>query len=132
MPRVSWPLLNDRPRIELTFPFVAGGQQLTRKLLADTGAGVATSPFDLLLDRSDCLLLGAIPFSSVVLRRAYAGQHPVYLIRVQVPGLGFDHWLRVVGVASPPVGFEGVACFTFLNQFTYGNFGDARQFGLER
>ncbi|HUY31727.1 MAG TPA: hypothetical protein VMV69_03030 [Pirellulales bacterium] len=30
-----------------------------------------------------------------------------------------------------PAGFDGVACFGFLNRFTYGNFGDPHQFGLE-
>jgi len=32
--------------------------------------------------------------------------------------------------AFPP-GFDGTACFGFLNRFTYGNFGDPGQFGLE-
>jgi hypothetical protein len=27
--------------------------------------------------------------------------------------------------------FDGIACFRFLNRFTYGNFGDPGQFGLE-
>ena len=39
--------------------------------------------------------------------------------------------LRVVGVPSVPPGFDGIACFPFLNRFTYGNFGDSGQFGLE-
>jgi hypothetical protein len=100
-------------------------------LLADTGAGVAKSPFDLLLAKSDCVSLGGRPFSTVILRRAYAGHHPVYLIRALIPGLGFDHWLRAVGVPGPPAGFDGVACFAFLNGFTHGNFGHDDQFGLE-
>lgn len=54
-----------------------------------------------------------------------------YLIRVQVPRLGFDRNVRVVGVPSLPAGFDGIACFRFLNRFTYGNFGDPSQFGLE-
>jgi hypothetical protein len=49
-----------------------------------------------------------------------------------VPGLGFDQDVLVVGIAAPPAGFDGVACFRFLNQFTYSNFGDPQQFGLER
>jgi hypothetical protein len=39
--------------------------------------------------------------------------------------------LRVVGVPAAPVGFEGVACFRFVNRFQYGNFGDFGVFGLE-
>jgi hypothetical protein len=49
-----------------------------------------------------------------------------------VPGLGSAQDVLVVGIAAPPVGFDGVACFRFLNQFTYDNFGDPLQFGLER
>jgi len=131
MPRVSWPLLHGRPRVQLILPLPGGSQQLARDLLADTGAGLATSPFDFLLAQSDCLPLSGQPFSSVILGRAYTGRHPVYMIRVRLPGLGFDHYLRAVGVPSPPAGFGGVACFPFLNQFTYGNFGNATQFGLE-
>ncbi len=51
--------------------------------------------------------------------------------RVQVPSLSFDHKVRVVGVPTVPAGFAGIACFSFLNRFTYGNFGDPARFGLE-
>jgi hypothetical protein len=36
-----------------------------------------------------------------------------------------------VGVPYPPPDFDGIACFRFLNRFTYGNFGDKNAFGLE-
>ena len=39
--------------------------------------------------------------------------------------------LRVVAVPSVPRWFDGIACFSFLNRFTYGNFGDPARFGLE-
>jgi hypothetical protein len=52
-------------------------------------------------------------------------------LRVQIPGLGFDQDRQVVGIAARPAGFDGNACFRFLNQFTYGNFGDPTQFGPE-
>jgi hypothetical protein len=108
-----------------------GGQQVTRDLLADTGAGTTNAGFELLLEESDCLLCGGIPARPIVLGGAYMGSHPVYLVRVQVSGLAFDHHLRVVGVSAPPSGLDGIACFRFLNRFTYGNFGDPGQFGLE-
>jgi hypothetical protein len=38
---------------------------------------------------------------------------------------------RAVGVPAVPPGFDGLVCFSFLNRFTYGNFGDPSQFGLE-
>ena len=34
-------------------------------------------------------------------------------------------------MAAPP-GFEGIASFRFLDRFTFGNFGDPGQFGLEQ
>jgi hypothetical protein len=67
----------------------------------------------------------------VVLGGAYSGPYPIYLIRVQVPALGFDHHISAVGVPTTPAGFGGIACFRFLNRFPYGNFGDPSQFGLE-
>lgn len=39
--------------------------------------------------------------------------------------------MSVVGVADTPKGFDGIACFPFLNRFTYGNFGDRASFTLE-
>jgi hypothetical protein len=50
---------------------------------------------------------------------------------MQIPTLGFDQYLRAVAVPHLPIGFDGVACFRFLSRFTYGNFGDPDQFGLE-
>jgi hypothetical protein len=107
------------------------GQPFPRTLLADTGAGSQTSAQDLILEESDCLLCGGIPCPSVLLGGAYAGSFPVYDLPVQVPALGFVQNLRAVGVSSVPRGFDGIACFRFLNRFTFGNFGDPSQFGLE-
>ncbi|MGH7136646.1 MAG: hypothetical protein ACREHD_12965 [Pirellulales bacterium] len=75
MPRVQWPLRQDRPIVEVVLALAQGGQQITRSLLADT--------------------------------------------------------VSAVGVPSPPAGFDGIGCFRFLNRFTYGNFADHGQFGLE-
>jgi hypothetical protein len=132
MPRVTWRLHGGRPSVEVNLIHATGGQPVTRTLLADTGAGVATSPFELLLRDGDCQSCGVPPLRYVRLGRAYTGQHPVYRIRPQVPGLGFDQDLLVVGIAAPPAGFDGVACFRFLNRFTYGNFGNVDEFGLEQ
>lgn len=62
---------------------------------------------------------------------AYTGTFPTYVIRVQLPPLGFDQTIRAVGVPATPAGFDGIAGFPFLNRFTYGNFGDPGRFGLE-
>jgi hypothetical protein len=100
-------------------------------LLADTGAGSRAGPFQLILDEDDCLLCGGFPYPSVTLGGAYVGAFPIYDIPVRVPALGFDQRLHAVGVPSVPPAFDGIACFGFLNRFTYGNFGDPSQFGLE-
>jgi hypothetical protein len=107
------------------------GLQITRHLLADTGAGTDNSNYELILEVADCLLAGGHAGEPIQLRGAYLGKFPFYLLRVLIPALGFD---RMVPVVAPPVGlsgFDGIACFRFLNRFTYGNFGNPTQFGLE-
>jgi hypothetical protein len=131
MPRARWPLLNDRPSIQVVLTLIQGGQPVARNLLADTGAGTATSGFELLLEEQDCLLCGGIPAHGVTLGGAYVGSYPVYLVQVRIPILGFDHTIPAVGVPTGPAGFDGIACFQFLNRFSYGNFADAGHFGLE-
>ena len=130
MPREQWPLRRGRPCVQVVLTLVAGGQPYLRTLLADTGAGSGNAGIGLLLDEDDCLLCG-IPIGSIRLRGAYAGKFPTYGLAVGIPALSFDQNLRAVGVPSVPAGFDGIACFSFLNRFTYGNFGDPSQFGLE-
>jgi hypothetical protein len=131
MPRVEWPLRNGRPWVEVVLTLAPAGQPLVRALLADTGAGSSNSIFDLILDEVDCVLCGGIPGASVALGGAYVGSFPLYDVSVQIPTLGFAKNLRVVGVPALLAGFEGIACFSFLNRFHYGNFGDRGVFGLE-
>ena len=131
MPRQQWPLLHDRPQVQVTLVAAADGQPAQRNLLADTGAGTAYAGFEIILEEQDCLIAGGIPSQPVVLGGAYKGSYSVYLIRVQIPSLGFDHYVPAVGVPAVPVGFDGIACFRFLNRFHYGNFGDTGSFGLE-
>jgi hypothetical protein len=104
---------------------------MPRGLLADTGAGDAYSGFDLLLKESDCLLCGQLSSQAVVLGGSYTGTFRVYVVRTMVPALAFDHFVRAVGVPTVPVDFDGIASFRFLSRFTYGNFGNLNQFGLE-
>ncbi|HJT34900.1 MAG TPA: hypothetical protein VJ783_22930 [Pirellulales bacterium] len=131
MPRAQWPLWRGRPIVEVTLTESPGGQKVVRRLMADTGAGSQHSGFELLLDEHDCLLCGARPVKTVVLGGAYVGSYPAYLLRVEVPTLGFNKALPEVGLPSPPAAFDGIACFRFLNRFTFGNFGSQAQFGLE-
>lgn len=131
MPRVLWPLRRGRPSIEMVLTPPHGAPSLPRVLLSDTGAGGRRAPFDLILDRNDCRQCGGFPHAVLRLGGAYAGLFPVYRLSVRLPALGFAKILRAVGVSSNPPGFDGIACFGLLNQFTYGNFGDPSQFGLE-
>ena len=131
MPRVLWPLRRGRPCVQVVLTLTAGGQPFPRTLLADTGAGARTSPIELILDEGDCLLCGGAPDQPVRLGGSYTGSFPTYDLPVRIPTLGFDQRLLVVGAPSVPVGFDDIACFAFLDRFTYGNFGDPSQFGLE-
>jgi hypothetical protein len=126
-----WQLHGQRPCVQVDLTLASSGQPVTRVLLADTGAGSGRARFDLLLRDTDCLSCGGIAIGTVVLGRAYTGPHPLYRIPVRIPALGFGGDVEVVGIANPPVGFDGTAGFRFLNRFTYGNFGDATKFGLE-
>jgi len=126
-----WPLLQHRPVIQVVLTLAQGGQKVTRTLLADTGAGGGRDPFQLVLDEVDCLLCGGKVSKMVSLGGSYSGIHPIYGLPIEIPQLNFSRFLPVVGVATVPKGFEGIAGFRFLNGFTYGNFGSAFAFGLE-
>lgn len=131
MPRATWPLQRGRPRIEIFLTQSLDRQQTGRILLADTGAGSERAPFELIVDETDCLTCGGKPTGTVTLRGVFSGAFPVYDLRVGIPQIGFDHFVRVVGVPNPLAGFDGIAGYRFLDRFGYGNFGRPREFGLE-
>ncbi len=131
MAQVQWELHQGKPAVEVLLTLAQGGQAMPRRLLADTGAGSVRSPFELILDEDDCLFSDSTPDRPVSLQGAYQETFPTYWVRVQLPALGFDQIVRVIGVPSPPNGFEGIACFRFLNRFHFGNFANPGQFGLE-
>jgi hypothetical protein len=130
MPRVTWPLLDQQPMVEIVLT-QTDGQQVRRHLLADTGAGTAQDLEDLILAEADCVASGGFQINPVLLGGAYTGSYPVYVLRIQLPALSFDEDLAVIAVPTCPDGFEGIASFVFLNRFGYGNFGNPTQFGLE-
>lgn len=131
MPRAVWPLQDGMPYVEVVITVALSGQTIPRTLLADTGAGSSISSFQLVLDEDDCLNCGGFSVANATVGGAYAGRFPLYDLFVQVPALGFAQNLPVLAVPSVPAGFDGIACFSFLNRFTYGNFGIPNQFGLE-
>jgi len=102
-----------------------------KHLLADTGAGPLDAPFELLLDEEDCLLVARRVGHLVGLGGAYSGAHRTYVVEVRIPALEFCHLAMVVGIERPPLGFDGIAGFRFLNRLTYGNLGQPDRFGLE-
>ena len=131
MPRARWPLQNDRPVIEVVLIYSSGGTDVTRALLADSGAGNANAPFEILLEENECLLCGGKPIKAVSVTGAFTGSHLLYLIPIRIPLLGFADVIPAIGVPTLAAAFDGIACFPFLNRFTYGNFGDRNAFGLE-
>src|ERR1700722_17693937 len=102
MPRVIWPLLHDQPRIEIVLTRASDSQPVIRELLADTGAGTSQSPFDLILETSDCLSCGGRSGTTIALGGAYNGTFLLYRLRVRLPALSFNRLLRVVAVPDRP------------------------------
>jgi hypothetical protein len=134
MPRVIWQLERNRPVVKIQLVATASDPEVTRTLLADTGAGGFNAPFELILSTSDCQrYMGLQSGYEVALGGAIVGAYPIYAIRIEIPMLSWSRRVQAVAVPDTacPAGFDGVACFRFLNLFTYGNFGDQRQFGLE-
>jgi hypothetical protein len=134
MPRACWLSRNGRPCIQVNLIKHNLTYTVVRTLLADTGAGSHYSRFELILNEGDCNQLGMFqPAMSVSLGGAYSGTFSIYLVRVQIPALSFNRQLPVVPVPAErlPAGFDGLAAFSFLNRFTYGNFGHNDQFSLE-
>ena len=61
MPLAEWSLHADRPILEILLALAAGGRDLSRRLVADTGAGSRRDVFELILEEDDCLQCGGIP-----------------------------------------------------------------------
>jgi hypothetical protein len=128
-----WDLVRGRPVIQVVLSPRTNGRQTSRVLLADTGAGSSRTLTDLVLLDSDCRQFARTLEGSVRLGGAIAGRFSTYWMPVSIPVLSFS---GVCLVASIPaieliLPIRGIACFRFLNRFTYGNFGDPNRFGLE-
>src|SRR5947209_2021613 len=110
-----WPIHNDRPTIQIVLILSSGGQDLVRRLVADTGAGTGQSVFQLILAENDCLQVGGMLMGHVQLSGAYTGWFPVYLVEIGISELNFKEPIPAVGVSQVPRGFDGIAGFRFLN-----------------
>ena len=132
MRRATWLLQQNMPVIEVQLNDKFGFSH-KRILLADTGAGPRYAPFELVLSDADCKLHNGLKVDQVGIGGAIKGSFPVYRLEIEIPDLSLV--CRVTSVAVPaaqlPEGLQGIAGFRFLNSFTYGNFGNASEFGLE-
>jgi hypothetical protein len=129
LPLVKWSLHKRRPRIEISL--VKTKARRRRRLVADTGGGSDQAPFELLLLERDRRKSGGVVEGQVSLSGAFTGWFNVYSVKIRIPRLSFREDVRIVGVPKVPEGFDGIACFKFLNRFHYGNSGDCDHFGLE-
>jgi hypothetical protein len=130
MPPAQWPIQNDRPLIQIILT-LGSGQDVVRRLVADTGAGTRQSVFQIILDENDCLQCGGMLMGHVQLAGAYAGWFPVYLVEIGIPELNFKEPVPAVGVSQVPQAFDGIAGFRFLNRVQYGNLGNPNSFSLD-
>jgi hypothetical protein len=128
-----WDFVRGRPVIQVELRPRTNGRQTARTLLADTGAGSARTLTDLIMLEADCRQFARTLEGTVQLGGALAGRFPTYWVPVLIPELQFSGICLVVSVPAIQLmlPIRGIACFRFLNRFTYGNFGDPERFGLE-
>lgn len=109
------------------------GFSFTRTLLADTGGGSATVAVDLVLSQADGARCGGKIQQLVNSGGAIHGSFEVRSIEIAIPALNLKRRVNVMLVPTEtlPDGLQGIACFRFLNSFTYGNFSNPAEFGLE-
>ncbi len=133
MPRQSRLLVNGSPAVEVWLREPFTGFTSTRILLADTGGGARFGPADLILSPRDIAQFGISQTGSAGTSGAIQGQYPVFSMELEMPSLGISRSVRVLSVPASHFfhSFDGFACFRFLNAFTYGNFGNPAEFGLE-
>ncbi len=133
MPRATWLLYNDLPVVEIQLQDNFGFMH-KRILLADTGAGPRHAPFQLVLSEADCKLQNSLRVDQVAIGGAIIGSFAVYRLEIGIPNLNLTCRVSVAAVPAGalPEGLQGIAAFRFLNSFTYGNFGNENEFGLER
>lgn len=133
MPRASWRLVLGRPVIEVSIAAPGSTRGARRLLLADTGAGSAHSGMELILTETDRDRFSAGIEGRLRLGGAFTGSFQTFWLPVAIPRLGYSALCVAVAVpdAQMPRHVRGIACFRFLNRFTYGNFGAVDRFGLE-
>ena len=132
MPRTTWSLVRGRPVIEISLVSPDGSQD-SRLLLADTGAGSALAGMELVLSDADARRFSAGSAGTLRLGGAFSGEFPAHWFHASIPALAWAEFCLAVVIPGSllPSELQGIACFRFLNRFSYGNFGDPDRFGLE-
>ena len=133
MPRARWLLVGGQPVIEIELQEKHSGFTFTRTLLADTGGGSASVAVDLVLSQDDGARCGGKLQTHVSSGGAIHGSFEVRSIEIAIPDLNLRRRVNamLVPVETLPDGLGGIACFRFLNSFTYGNGGNPAEFVLE-
>lgn len=133
MPRASWTLVVGQPVLQIELKEKQSGFILTRTLLADTGGGSSSVPVHIVLSVEDVERCGGIFRGHVGAGGAIAGDFKAYALDITIPALNLVSRVNIMAVPAEtlPDGLQGIACFRFLNSFTYGNFGNPAEFGLE-
>jgi hypothetical protein len=131
--RVLWPLEKGQPIVRLYLREPRTGILLPRTLLADTGAGSAQVPIELVLSENDVARFGERGTTRMVSSGAIRGEFPTASVWIELPTLDVSRPVAVMTVpfAQLPQDLDGIVTYRFLNSFTFGNFGDKTQFGLE-
>ena len=133
MARVSWALQNGQPVVRLYLREPGTGVLLPRTLLADTGAGSSRVPIELALSENDVARFGARGTTTMISSGAIRGQFSTASVWIELPSLNLSRQVAVMTVPASqlPQGLDGIVTYRFLNEFSFGNFGDRTTFGLE-
>lgn len=133
MPRQTWLLHRDVPVIEVQLFEHFTRSWISCVLLADTGAGPRFSPVEIVLSHGDIARFGMEESGSASVSGALQGRLQIYEVELQIPLLSVSRPVRALSApaSSLLMGLDGIAAFRFLNSFSFGNFGNAGEFGLE-
>ncbi len=134
MPRKSWPLHRGCPSVEVWLREPLTGFTSRRVLLADTGGGARSSPIEIIVSQADIGQFGVEKdVGQVGMGGAIRGAFSIFSVEIEIPALNLSRFVDAAGVPTTNFfpGYDGFALFRFLNAFTYGNFGNPNEFGLE-
>ncbi len=133
MARVVWPLDAGQPVVHLYLREPGTGILLPRVLLADTGAGNSLNFTELVLSQNDGTRFGGRSLGNMGAGGAVQGVFSIRRVTIEIPALALSRSApaMIVPASQLPQGLDGIVTYRFLNEFSFGNFGDRTTFGLE-